>query len=317
MTSADIKPVEFLPGVPDWSTVDQPIGELFTPIEDKSAWSDFLLSDQQVAQFWKDGFLSNIRLLSEEQCDRIIADYKYFIGSDEKHPGMEMMYEYSSNQSGDPDNVLMHGLGQWRLTKLFHDLIFLPQAVVPASQLLDESRQGVPVRLWHDQMFAKPPNHGGVVAWHQDYSYWTRTKPMMHLTIHIALDEQTADNGPLLYIPGSHRWNRNGNPLPVTDFNFYDMESIQTVLTEEEKAQFKPISSDLKKGCASFHHPLSVHGSYGNRSDRPRRATVLNYFADGVLSNTDDEQLKGITIPKGEKMCGQFFPLVYDPSWRE
>jgi len=31
-------------------------------------------------------------------------------------------------------------------------------------------------------LFCKPARHGGVVAWHQDYSYWTRTKPMAHLT---------------------------------------------------------------------------------------------------------------------------------------
>lgn len=37
------------------------------------------------------------------------------------------------------------------------------------------------------------------------------------------------------------------------------------------------------------------------RSDSPRRAAVLNYFADGTLSNTDDELLKGITIPKVSK----------------
>lgn len=43
---------------------------------------------------------------------------------------MEMLYEYHSNQSGDPNNVLMHSLGHWRLTKHFHDLVFLPQVVV-------------------------------------------------------------------------------------------------------------------------------------------------------------------------------------------
>lgn len=44
-----------------------------------------------------------------------------------------MMYEYHSNQAEDPDNVLMHALGQWRLTELFHDLVFLPQIVVRSS----------------------------------------------------------------------------------------------------------------------------------------------------------------------------------------
>ena len=53
-----------------------------------------------------------------------------YLQGETTHPGMDMMYEYHSNQSGDPNNVLIHGLGHWRLTKLFHDLVFLPQAVV-------------------------------------------------------------------------------------------------------------------------------------------------------------------------------------------
>ena len=46
------------------------------------------------------------------------------------HPRMDLLYEYHSNQSGDPNNVLVHALGHWRLTQLFHDLIFLPNVVV-------------------------------------------------------------------------------------------------------------------------------------------------------------------------------------------
>jgi hypothetical protein len=38
---------------------------------------------------------------------------------------------------------------------------------------------------------------------------------------------------------------------------------------------------------------------------------VLNVFADGTISNSDEELLKGVpVIPKGHKMEGQFFPLL-------
>ena len=53
-------------------------------------------------------------------------------------------------------------------------------------------------------------------------------------------------------------------PLPITDAFFGDMESIKQVLTEEKEG-FKPVPSGLKKGHASFHHPLMVHGSYANK----------------------------------------------------
>jgi hypothetical protein len=55
-----------------------------------------------------------------------------------------------------------------------------------------------------------------------------------------------------------------------------------------------------------------VHGSCENKSERSRRAFVLNIFADGTESNSDKEILKGVPpIAKGNKMEGQFFPLIY------
>jgi len=61
------------------------------------------------------------------------------------------------------------------------------------------------------------------------------------------------------------RWHRNGMPLPITSAEFKDMDSINSVLTEDEKAHFNPVPSGLKRGEASFHHPMMVHGSYANR----------------------------------------------------
>jgi ectoine hydroxylase-related dioxygenase (phytanoyl-CoA dioxygenase family) len=68
----------------------------------------------------------------------------------------------------------------------------------------------------------------------------------------------------------------------------------------------------MKKGYGSFHHPLLVHGSYENKTDRPRRAFVINVFKDGVISNTNDVLLSGVPpVAKGSKMEGDFFPLLY------
>jgi ectoine hydroxylase-related dioxygenase (phytanoyl-CoA dioxygenase family) len=162
------------------------------------------------------------------------------------------------------------------------------------------------VRFWHDQLFCKPAQHGGVVAWHQDYSYWTRTQPMAHLTCWIALDDATPDNGCLQYIPGSHRWPL----LPVTGLAG-DMDAIQTVLDQRQRAAFKPVAVELKRGEAAFHHPLMVHGSYENRTDGPRRATVINVFRDGVCSASDEVLLSGVPpVPAGQPMSGAFFPLL-------
>jgi ectoine hydroxylase-related dioxygenase (phytanoyl-CoA dioxygenase family) len=86
-------------------------------------------------------------------------------------------------------------------------------------------------------------------------------------------------------------------------------------LSEEQSAEFKPLAIELKAGESSFHHPLMVHGSFENRSDRPRRGAVINVFRDGVRSAANDSPLAGVpAIPAGEQMRGQFFPLLFDPS---
>jgi ectoine hydroxylase-related dioxygenase (phytanoyl-CoA dioxygenase family) len=286
----------------DLSLYHQPIGGLFSWPTTGGEWNRFRLTDEQVEFYEANGYLAGLRLLNDCQVEALRAELTEL--TDASHPAHRLFYEYHSNESTDPNSTLFHALGAWRIAQGFHDLLWNPALLLAASQLL-----AGPVRFWHDQSFYKPAHHGGVVAWHQDYSYWTRTKPMTHLSCWIGLDDSTRENGCVHYVPGSHRWNL----LPITGLTD-DMDSIQTVITEKQKREFKPVAIELKSGEASFHHPLMVHGSFENRTDRPRRAAVINVFRDGVRSDTDEPLLAGVpAIAKGRKMQGQFFPLLFDP----
>jgi ectoine hydroxylase-related dioxygenase (phytanoyl-CoA dioxygenase family) len=287
--------------VEDLSARHGPVGTLLPP--GPADHDRYRLSDEQARFFHENGYLSGVRVLSDEQVEQLRGELQELF--DPAHPGNALFHEFHSNESPDPSRVLFHALGAWRIKPGFHDLLWHPAFTVPASQLLDGG-----VRFWHDQLFCKPAHHGGVVAWHQDYSYWTRTKPMAHLTCWIALDDATRDNGCLQYVPGSHRWEL----LPITGLAG-DMDAIQAVLSDEQRRQFKPVAVELKQGYASFHHPLMVHGSYANSTDRPRRATVINVFRDGTRSASDAPLLKGVPpVPKGEPMGGRFFPLLLDTA---
>jgi len=287
----------------DLSTHHQPIGDLFKSPESASEWEGFRLSGEQIEFYKTNGYLAGIRLLTDEQVEVLRAELDQLTNPVSR--GNRLFYEYHSNESTDPSKTLFHALGAWRVVRNFHDLLWNPAFLMPASQLLGGS-----VRFWHDQIFYKPAHHGGAVAWHQDYSYWTRTRPMAHLSCWIGLDDSRRENGCVHYVPGSHRWSL----LPVTGLA-NDMNSIQTVLTDKQREGFRPVAIELKKGEASFHHPLMVHGSFENKTDRPRRATVINVFRDGVVSDSDKPPLAGVpTIPAGRKMQGQFFPLLFDPN---
>jgi ectoine hydroxylase-related dioxygenase (phytanoyl-CoA dioxygenase family) len=223
------------------------------------------------------------------------------------HPDHHLFYEFHSNESTDIGKTIFHSLGHWRITPGFHDVIYNPAFVMAASQLLDNRS----VRFWHDQLFCKPAKHGGVVAWHQDYSYWTRTVKMQHLTCWTGLDDATIENGCLHYIPKSHTWGLLDKPVLTGA-----MDELKNYLTPEQKEAFKDAKPiELKKGYATFHHPLMVHGSYENKSEFSRRGFVLNVFADGTVSDSNEPLLNGVpAIPKGQKMEGQFFPLLFDTT---
>lgn len=282
----------------DLSLRHAPITDLFAPSSAGDA-DRYRLTDEQVAFFHENGYLAGVRMLDDRQIEQLRAELNDLFVPD--CDGHELFYEYHSNESADPSRILFHALGAWRIKPAFHDILWNPAFTRAAAQLLDG-----PVRFWHDQLFCKPAHDGGVVAWHQDYSYWTRTQPMAHLTCWIGLDDATVDNGCLQYVPRSHRWNL----LPITGLAG-NMDAIRKVLSPEQMAEFQPVPIELKKGECAFHHPLLIHGSQENRTDRPRRAVVLNVVRDGVRSVSNDPLLKGVPpVPAGQPLDGQFFPLL-------
>ncbi|GAB5551688.1 MAG: hypothetical protein Sapg2KO_12790 [Saprospiraceae bacterium] len=289
----------------DLSLQHQLISDLFPKLSEKEIWDAYKLSDEQVAFFNEYGYLSHVKILEDDQIEALRKDLSEIRKPD--HPKNDLFYEFHSNESTDPNTVLFHSLGHWRITEGFHDVLWNPRFVVAASQLLGNKA----VRFWHDQLFCKPAKHGGVVAWHQDYSYWTRTTPMQHLTCWVGLDDASAENGCLNYIPKSHNW-----PLLDRIDLAGDMDSLKDHLTESQKEAYdKKVAIEMPAGYGTFHHPLMVHGSYANKSDRSRRAFVLNVFADGTKSNAAEELLTGVPpIAKGKKMEGQFFPLLFDAT---
>lgn len=280
----------------DLSEIHAPVTGIFAG---RHAAGASLISDEQCGFFRDNGYLAGVRLLDEGQLAALRSDLGQIMAAE--YSTDPRFYEYHHNESADETKTLFHALGAWRVSPAFHDLIFHDWFVAAAAKLL-----GGPVRFWHDQIFVKPARDGGVVAWHQDYSYWTRTTPVAHLTCWIALDDSTVENGCIHYVPGSHRWNLLPRGLLADD-----MDAVLGALTDEQRADFRPVAIELQAGEASFHDPLMLHGSYENRSDRSRSAAVVNVIRDGVRSDSDEPLLAGVPpIPRGEKISGRFFPLL-------
>lgn len=281
------------------------VGKLFPTAETPEEQKKFELGEQQVAAYSERGFAGPVKVFDSDQVALLLDRLEKIVSPDFERRGELIAIDHSAGLT--VDRFMTYFQGAWMVDEAFHDIVFHPGITVPATQLM-----GSPiVRFWHDQMFYKPANHGGVVAWHQDYSYWTCTEPMGHLTVFIGLDETTLDNGCLHLVPGSHRWPL----LPMTQLFGGDnvMDNIKTVLTPEQLDQFKPVPLPLKPGEVSFHHPLTVHGSYANRTAAPRRSPVLNYMLPNTRSAGDEPLMPGSEpVPRGEIISGDWFPIVID-----
>jgi len=91
----------------------------------------FRLSDEQIDFFQINGYVAGIRILTDDQIEQLRTELAELF--DPQHDGHELWYEYHSNESVDPDTVLFHALGAWRLRAGFHDLLWHPAFIMAAS----------------------------------------------------------------------------------------------------------------------------------------------------------------------------------------
>jgi hypothetical protein len=284
----------------NYLAVAGPHGDLFPRLEARTDAEQYALAPEQLTAFERDGFLHNVPILTPAQVARLRDGLERIVSQQERKG--ELVAATEDPQTGGKLTYLQ---GAWMIDEAIHDLVFHPAITVKLAQLLSTPR----VRFWHDQVFYKPPRVGGNVAWHQDYSYWQRATPSQHLTVWIGLDDSTLENGCLHVVPGSHRWPML-DPTALTG----DMDTIKAQLAPDQRAQFRPVALEQPAGTCSFHHDHIVHGSFANTSERPRRAIILNYMADGTRSAAADGVLMPgyKPIPAGQKIEGDWFPLVID-----
>jgi len=98
-----------------------------------------------------------------------------------------------------------------------------PWLIEPVEQLL-----GGPVYMHQFKVNAKAAFDGAVWQWHQDYGTWQRDDEMPEpraINIAVFIDDVTAANGPLLFIPGSHKLGvvEAGHDLETTSYPLWTL----------------------------------------------------------------------------------------------
>lgn len=108
--------------------------------------------------------------------------------------------------------------------------------------------------------------------WHQDAPNW-KLEPLEAVTLWIAIDDSTAENGCLKIIPGSHKSGLHELQPAVQTPNIFGWQT-DAKHVEEEKA----VDIVLKAGDVSVHHPKVIHGSGVNNSNTRRAGMSIRYI---------------------------------------
>jgi phytanoyl-CoA hydroxylase len=146
--------------------------------------------------------------------------------------------------------------------------------LVGDNRLLDIAEQfvGPNIALFASHYISKPPYEGQPVLWHQDGSYWP-LEPMEVVTLWLALDDSTPENGCMRVIPGTHTMSLQTVERRNDVANVLS-SGIDTALVDEAKA----VDVVLKAGGVSIHHPNIIHGSEPNNSPQWRRSLTIRYI---------------------------------------
>ena len=130
--------------------------------------------------------------------------------------------------------------------------------------------------LWGSNFFIKEPMSTSTVGWHQDAYYWP-LDPHESLTVWLAFDDSTVENGAMEVIPRSHAAGL------LKHIRSSETDSVLTL--ECERGQFREDSRTpvtLRAGEISIHDDKLVHGSPPNLSPQRRAGLTIRFSRTNV-----------------------------------
>jgi phytanoyl-CoA hydroxylase len=132
------------------------------------------------------------------------------------------------------------------------------------------------IRIWHDQALMKQP-WANPTGWHLDNPYWSFSSHAA-ISIWVALDDATLENGCLYFVPGTHKLATFDN-VGIGE-NMGDLFRVYP-----DWARMPSVAAPMKAGSCSFHNGLVAHGAGANMTPGWRRAMTCAYMPDGSTFN--------------------------------
>ena len=228
------------------------------------------LTSAQLAQFERDGYLFFPSLFKPDEVKTLTDEVPRLYAMDR------------------PENIREKGSRAVRTNFAAHlysapfaKLARHPRMIGPVEQIFGEQLYMHQFKINGKQAF-----DGDVWQWHQDYGTWLNDDLMptpRAMNVAIFLDEVNDFNGPLMFIPGSHRLGAlpAGHDLSTTSYPLWtiDNEAIATLVEKAGGRQGGIVSPKGPAGSMILFDSCLVHASSSNLSPWHRVSVYLSLCA--------------------------------------
>ena len=208
-----------------------------------------VLTKLQIEQYHDQGFISPIRVISEQEA-------------------LSIKDELEQVEKEFPEEINSESRNNLHLSFAFLDALAHNKIIVDAI----EDLIGPDISLWASVMFIKEPSSKQYVSWHQDATYMGLDS-LDFPTPWIALSPSNIETGCMTMIAGSHKTKIQNHEDTFAENNILTRgQVIQDV--DESMA----VDLILQPGEMSIHHGAVIHGSQPNNSNQRRIGFSLQSY---------------------------------------
>ena len=235
-----------------------------------------MLTDRQVAEFWRDGVVTVPDAVNPTQLAALRADLDGWVEESRSHEE-----PWGETLDGRPRFDVQPGHSATRpaLCRVAapSEVSNAPYEVMVDSAMVDmvTALIGPDVKVHHSKVNTKLPGSATEVEWHQDFPYTPHSNTDL-VTALLMVDEVTEENGPLEVAPGAH-----DGPLHSL---WHDGTFTGAIAPDVASGLRRDaVRCTGEAGSVCLMHTKLAHGSAPNRSDRPRTLFICVYAAGDAL----------------------------------
>lgn len=230
------------------------------------------LSQSQVKEFYRRGFIDPINVWDEDEMDAF-KRYAFKNIISHPHPHLDVPSEYYRHVD---DGVVRDVVTKDRLVGMISDLLQSP------------------AMIWSTKFWNKTPGQAEI-PWHQHYHHMP-VQPQISFTAWIAITEMTPENGCLELIPGSHK-------TAYPEVESPEGKSFEHMTDPDCVDESRSVRMEMDPGDVILFTEKTLHKSSVNTSDVPRLS--LSIRAAPPYVDVDEEKVGDGEYPTVLPVSGQ------------